>query len=112
MGETAQTGEVFAAISAPVRREMLRRMTAEDVPVTLLADSFGLSLSAASQHLAILREANLVTVRRLGKQRLYRTNPEPLRAIAAWVDTYVPFWTDRLDTLKRTLETSPDDHQD
>ncbi len=108
----ARTDEVFAAIAAPLRREMLGRMTGEDVPVTLLADSFGLSLSAASQHLAILRGANLVTVRKLGKQRLYRTNSEPLRAIAAWVDTYVPFWTDRLDTLKRTLETTPDDHQD
>jgi DNA-binding transcriptional ArsR family regulator len=96
--------DVFSAIAAPVRRDMLRHMAAGEVPVTDLAEAFGMSLSAVSQHLAVLREAGLVTQRKEGRQRFYRTNPEPLRAVATWLDTYAPFWNDRLGALTRHLE--------
>jgi DNA-binding transcriptional ArsR family regulator len=96
--------DVFSAIAAPVRREMLRHMAGGEVPVTDLAERFGMSLSAVSQHLAILREAGLVCQRKEGRQRFYRTNPEPLRQVADWLDHYTPFWTDRLGALTRHLE--------
>src|SRR5690606_23154896 len=95
---------VFAAIAAPVRRDMLRLMSRREVPVTEIAAAFDLSLSAASQHLAVLREANLVTVRKDGRQRLYQTDPLPLRTVAEWVDHYVPFWKERLGNLAEHLE--------
>lgn len=95
---------IFAAIAAPVRREMLRMMAKEEVPVTEIAAAFDLSLSAASQHLSVLRDADLVTVRKDGRQRLYRTTPDPLRSVAEWVAFYVPFWTDRLGALSAHLE--------
>ena len=99
---------VFAAIAAPVRRDMLRLMSRREVPVTEIAAAFDLSLSAASQHLAVLREAHLVTVRRDGRQRLYQTDPRPLRTVAEWVDHYVPFWTERLCRLGDHLEKKHD----
>lgn len=95
---------IFAAIAAPVRREMLRMMANEEVPVTEIAATFDLSLSAASQHLAVLRDADLVTVRKDGRQRFYRTDSTPLRSVAEWVAFYVPFWTDRLGALSAHLE--------
>lgn len=96
--------DVFAAIAAPVRREMLRRMAGGDVPVSEIADGLGMSISAVSQHLAILREAGLVTVQKDGRQRLYRTDPRPLRTVAQWLDSYAPFWSDRLGSLQKHLE--------
>jgi len=104
-GSTGQD-EVFAAIAAPVRREMLRHLAAGEVPVTDLADAFGMSLSAVSQHLAVLREAGLVSQRKEGRQRFYRTNPEPLRSVATWLEFYAPFWNDRLGALTRHLEAN------
>ncbi len=101
--------DVFTAIAAPVRREMLRRMAGGEVPVTELAESLGMSLSAVSQHLAILREAGLVTQRKQGRQRLYRTDPEPLRAVSQWLDFYAPFWSDRLGALTKHLEETRGD---
>ena len=95
---------IFAAIAAPVRREMLRLMAQGEVPVTEIAVAFDLSLSAASQHLAVLRDAGLVSVRKDGRQRFYRTDPHPLRSIAEWVSHYVPFWTDRIGALAEHLE--------
>jgi DNA-binding transcriptional ArsR family regulator len=95
---------IFAAIAAPVRREMLRMMANAEVPVTEIAAAFDLSLSAASQHLAVLRDAALVTVRKDGRQRFYRTDAAPLRTVAEWIAFYVPFWTDRLGALSAHLE--------
>jgi len=37
-----------------------------------------------SKHLAVLRRSGLITVRRSGRHRYYRLNPEPLEQIAAW----------------------------
>ncbi len=100
----AATQEVFSAIAAPVRRQMLDRMARDEVPAGTLAGELSLSLSAASQHLAILLAAGLVSVRKNGKQRLYKTEPQPLKAVDDWVERYAPFWTDRLDSLTRHLE--------
>jgi DNA-binding transcriptional ArsR family regulator len=77
------------------------------MPVAKLAENFDTTLSAVSQHLAILREAGLVHQRKQGKQRLYSLNPEPLRRVADWLDFYQPFWTEKLDNLGRYLEENP-----
>lgn len=95
---------MFAAIAAPVRRDMLRLMAHQEVPVTQIAAAFDLSLSAASQHLAVLKDAELVTVRKDGRQRFYRTDSAPLRSVAEWVSHYVPFWTERIGALSAHLE--------
>jgi len=69
-----------------------------------LADSFSMTLSAVSQHLSVLREAGLVSLRQEGRQRFYRMNPEPLQQVADWLDFYQPFWTDKLNRLGKHLE--------
>ncbi|MGV3616903.1 MAG: ArsR/SmtB family transcription factor [Fimbriimonas sp.] len=102
--DTERRDAVFAAIAAPVRRDMLRLMAGQEVGVTEIAPAFDLSLSAASQHLSVLRDADLVAVRKDGRQRLYRTTPDPLRSVADWVAHYVPFWTDRIGSLADHLE--------
>ncbi|MEZ0325120.1 MAG: ArsR/SmtB family transcription factor, partial [Fimbriimonas sp.] len=56
MVEAVRADEVFAALAAPSRRAMLEVLARGEVPVMTLADSFEMTLSAVSQHLAILRE--------------------------------------------------------
>jgi DNA-binding transcriptional ArsR family regulator len=63
-----------------------------------------MSQPALSQHLSVLRRANLVAQRRDGRRRLYRINPEPLREIYDWVEHYRRFWDARLDALALFLE--------
>jgi len=101
---TVQPADVFGAISAPSRRAMLAMLAQREMPVMELAESFDMTLSAVSQHLAILRDAGLVSQRKEGKQRFYRTDPEPLQAVADWLDFYRPFWNDRLHKLGKYLE--------
>ena len=96
--------DVFSAISAPARREILGRLATREMPVQEIAESFEMTLSAVSQHLGILRDAGLVNMRRSGRQRIYRLNPEPLRAVAEWVQPYERFWADKLAALGDYLE--------
>jgi hypothetical protein len=63
-----------------------------------------MSQPALSQHLAVLRRADLVTQRRDGRRRLYRVNPEPLREIVDWVEHYRRFWDDKLAALGDYLD--------
>ena len=78
-----------------------------------LAKTFDMTLSAVSQHLAVLRSAGLVDQRKQGRQRVYRTNPEPLRQVADWLQVYEPFWTGRLQELGRYLdETHTEEHSE
>jgi DNA-binding transcriptional ArsR family regulator len=59
------------------------------------------SFGAVSQHLHILQEAGLVSVRRQGRFRLYRAKHETLRALRDWLDE---MWGDALDDLRRLAE--------
>lgn len=102
----AQSTDVFSAIAAPARREILRILAVREMPVTELAESFEMTMSAVSQHLSVLREAGLVQLRKEKRQRIYRLNPEPLRAVAEWLDFYEPYWNERLHDLGRYLEQS------
>ena len=56
---------------------------------------------AVSQHLTILKEAGLVTERREGTRRLYRTRPEGLADLKSFIER---FWDVRLERLKLAAE--------
>jgi DNA-binding transcriptional ArsR family regulator len=89
------------AISHPGRRTMLRLAWDGERTSGELAEGAGLSRSAASQHLKVLRDAGLVRVRVDATRRLYQVAPERLAELRAALDA---FWGDRLDLLKTTAE--------
>jgi len=97
---------VFRAISDPTRRAMLDRLLDGECAAGELAASRRRRMSqpALSQHLAVLRRANLVAQRRDGRRRLYRINPEPLREIVDWVEHYRRFWDERFEALGQHLD--------
>jgi DNA-binding transcriptional ArsR family regulator len=94
--------EALQAIGHRGRRAMLRLAWDSERSASELADAAGLSRSAASQHLRLLREAGLVHVRVDANRRLYRVDAERLATLRAFLDD---FWGDRLDELKATAET-------
>lgn len=100
---TAST-DIFQAIADPTRRALLDKLREGEQPVKQLAEPFKMSLPAISQHLQILCEAGLVQVRKSGRQRLYRLNPEPLKEVSNWITNYEEFWQEKLDALGKYLE--------
>ena len=66
---------VFEALGDPVRRLILEQLAAGEQPtgtlVTALQSLMPISQPAVSQHLKVLREAGLVSVRATGTRRIY-----------------------------------------
>ena len=90
------------AISHRGRRTMLRLAWNAERTSSELAEAAGLSPSAASQHLRVLRDAGLVHVRVDANRRLYRVDPERLAGLRAFLED---FWGDHLGSLKATAES-------
>jgi DNA-binding transcriptional ArsR family regulator len=99
-----QENDVFHAIAHPARRAILVTLTSGERAAGELAEPFHMTFAAISQHLRVLEEADLVSVRRQGRQRLYRLDPRPLRDVVGWVDEFAAFFTQRLDALGEYLD--------
>ncbi|HTH47208.1 MAG TPA: metalloregulator ArsR/SmtB family transcription factor [Candidatus Limnocylindria bacterium] len=99
-----QENDVFHAIAHPARRQMLQALKAGECPAAELARPFDITFSAISQHLKILKEAQLVTERREGRHRLYQLRTEPLQEIHAWAEDFRVLWSARLDALEAHLD--------
>ena len=66
-----------------------------------IAARFPVSSSAVSQHLKVLREAKLVTVRVAAQQRIYELDPTGLAEIDEWLEGLGPAWQKRIEALER-----------
>jgi predicted transcriptional regulator len=58
---------------------------------------FGLTQSAVSQHLKVLRENGFATVRIEGSRRIYAVQGAAMREIDVWLDRFRAFWAPKLD---------------
>jgi DNA-binding transcriptional ArsR family regulator len=80
---------VFDALGEPVRRLILELLASGEQPVgplvAALQSRMSISQPAVSQHLKVLREASLVSVRADGTRRLYALDQAGLAAAQAWL---------------------------
>ncbi len=95
---------VAYALSDSTRRSLLTLVRNEEQSAGDLALQFPhMSRPAVSQHLRVLRDANLVSIRADGNHRLYRAELEGLDEMRRFLDD---MWNDRLKRLKRAAERS------
>jgi len=98
---TAATGDALFAFADPSRRAILDRLAEGERAVGELVAALGLSQPAVSQHLRVLLDAGLVSVRREGRRRIYRARPDGLEEVRREVDRY---WRAAMAQMKRDLE--------
>jgi len=98
------SADVFRAIADPTRRALLDRLRAKELSVAELAAPFRMTQPAISQHLRVLRDADLVRPRRVGRQQVYRLNARPLRQVRDWAAHYERFWERKLGALGKYLD--------
>lgn len=98
------TTDVFTALASPVRREILGLLLDGPQPVNALATRFEMRRPSVSEHLRVLRDAGMVTEQRVGRQRFYRLQPQPLADVQDWLRPYERFWRDRLRNLREVLD--------
>jgi DNA-binding transcriptional ArsR family regulator len=101
--------DVFGALANPVRRQLLEALRDGAKPAGELASRFALSRPAVSEHLAVLRQANLVREEPRGRHRYYHLAAEPLAEIQDWLHPFERYWRDRLAVLKDIVENEIED---
>lgn len=105
MNGTRPGRDVYDAIADPTRRKLLRLLAdAEELPLKKLTVHFKMGRTAVSKHLTILKEAGLVTSRKVGRETRYRLNATPLKEVQDWVSFYEGFWKERMVKLNLLLE--------
>lgn len=98
---------VAHALADGTRRRLLRLVRDAERPAGELAAAFpAMSRPAVSQHLRVLHDAGLVSVRPQGNQRLYRARIEGLAEVWRFIDE---MWSDRLARLKQAAERAARD---
>lgn len=95
----------FFALSEPTREKIIElianngQMSASDI-----ARKFHISAPAISQHLKVLRDANLVLVEKKAQQRIYRINSDSIFELEVWAKKMKDLWEERFDSLEKLLE--------
>lgn len=93
-------GEALTALADPTRRQLFERVRSRPHTVTELARIAKISQPAASQHLAVLSRAKLVSHRREGVRRFYRAEVEGLAELKRYLES---FWDEVLTAYAKDL---------
>lgn len=100
-------GSVFAALSSPVRRQVLAELGEGPATVGELAAPLAVGLPTLSRHLDVLEGAGLVTRTRSGRTTRCEVVPGALDDAQEWLLRQRLFWTGGLDRLTTHLEEQP-----
>lgn len=104
MARTPTTHDPFNAVAEPKRRQVLEALGTSELSVNEIVLKLGWTQPMVSKHLGVLKQVGLVKERRVGRQRLYRVNPERLKPIYDWVSPFERFWSDKFDRLDEVLQ--------
>ena len=95
--------DAVRVIAEPRRQEILRLCWQQERTAGALAAAVDITFGAVSQHLKVLRDADLVTVRRDGTRRYYRANRAALGPLADYLES---MWAGQIDRLASLAEAA------
>jgi DNA-binding transcriptional ArsR family regulator len=97
-------GKALTALGDPTRRAIFELLADGPCAVGELAQELPVSRPAVSQHLKVLKNADLVVDRQLGTRRVYQVNPDGVGALRAYLDR---FWNQSLAAFRAAVEQQP-----
>ena len=97
----------FSALADPTRRALLSRLSQGEASVSELAEPYldQMSLPAVTKHLKVLENAGLVTKSKNAQWRPCKLNPQPLKEVVDWMESYRIYWEESLDRLELYLNS-------
>ena len=95
----------YRAISHPVRRHMLQRLSTGAARISDLAGPHEMSFAAVSKHVGVLEEAGLIKRYIKGREHWLELEASRLRLAADWLESYRHFWEGSLDRLEARLRS-------
>lgn len=93
----------FHAIADPNRREILKLLSKQNMPINALAENFDMSRPAVSKHVKILWAAGLVSIEDVGRNRYCKLKEEGFTELQKWMTYYDQFWNSKLNALGKFL---------
>src|SRR5690348_17104021 len=97
--------DMFEALADPTRRHIVELLAANgELAATAIYEQFSVSPQAVSQHLKVLREANVVVMEKRAQKHVYRLNPQTLSEFEIWVQRTRERWEERFSALDKVLE--------
>lgn len=98
----------FTILSDPVRRRILEHLCEQALSsgevVEYVGDEFGITQSAISQHLKVLRENGFAKVQIDGARRIYSLDTSGLEDIDQWLTPFRRFWEPKFEALAKEVE--------
>ena len=99
----ANCSEQLVALADPTRLAVFERVAKAPAAVHEIAKGFPVSRPAISQHLRVLKDANLVFDQQIGNRRIYHLNPKGLESLRGYFDR---FWVHGLESFKTFAENT------
>jgi DNA-binding transcriptional ArsR family regulator len=91
----------FDALGDATRRVLVERLRQGPLPVGELAHGLAVSRPAVSQHLRVLKMAQLVRDEAVGTRRYYRLDRRGFDSLRSYFDS---FWSEALEVFKTRIE--------
>lgn len=95
---------VFHSLSDATRRDILKRVSKEELSISTLAKPYPLSFAAIAKHVAVLEDAKLITKRKIGKEQIVSVQPDTFIVANACLAQYEKIWNARFDALDTLLK--------
>lgn len=100
---SSQLDFAFGALSDPTRRNIIERLTTNDMTVTEIAHAYQFSLPTISKHLCVLERAKLIRRNRIGRTYRIHFQPAAMKEVSEYVSFYRKFWNTQLNNLEKFL---------
>jgi DNA-binding transcriptional ArsR family regulator len=96
--------DAFAALADPTRRAIVELLAQRgELAASAIAAHFPVSAPAISQHLKVLREADVLLMEKRAQQRIYRVNPQAMQEVQSWAGRMAQQWQRRFNVLDELL---------
>lgn len=97
--------DTFSVLAEPRRRRVVEILAHRGkLSASQICDEFDVTPQAISQHLRVLREANVIQMEKRAQRRLYTFNPRSMNPIQVWAGDMAKFWNRRLERLEKALK--------
>ena len=103
MNYQADLDRSFLALSHPVRRAIVQRLSAGAASVGAASTGLGVSKPAVTKHLKVLEDAGVISRTVQGRNHLLRVEPRPLRAAEDWLELHRSLWEAKFEAVERHL---------
>ena len=104
-GEASPSQQLFDALADPTRRSIIELLAANGrMAATEIYNKFQMTNPAVSQHLKVLRLAELVRIEKDAQRHIYRLNTSKMRDLEDWLKRTTDEWSERFDELDKVLE--------